>query len=747
MSITLAKIAIRNGQILVPPTRITVDDDRMGETLMGRRDVLTVLANLARDGYGVDRSGILALLILNKDELSEWWAVTNKALSEENFSDRGMDRFVVYKNFPAEVLSKSEADYWFPQIMMYMGSPPSMFAEQEEPRAPMDDDISVQVLKGRGPENFVEDTFASLREKGRSWTDPESGSADDLIRELAKRGGLSIEISDFKYRGNGVNLAQKILSDQDMRSSVTVKARNATDALRLAKVLAKERPVKRSDSYEPVSSDKTNAKRKPRSPSVIGTMSRPHRRLIARMLTDSASLEEDASRRPRDFLALMRSLRPGELGDERLSALYDSLYNGRVRGAQSAVENAIKAGADSALLEAESLPAGVRLRRFRKLYSIDPAGAVSMAVRAMPELDTAGVLAFASNVRAMNDLPFRVAVPKGEWRKLQVLPNDGPRIAREHQDVIAAASRDLIGSRLAAEFPQGVRRLDDFDRLDEVKVPDNGQAFAPYGRGTTFPVPDEDGFVRTASYWRDDGRVMNTWFDNGITLLNGDMSEADAVCWNNERTPGGVACFSGDPVNSQDNFGRACQMIDVYPEKRGDWRYALWSVLAFSSIRFSDVRGEVLATLQTGTDPQSGNLYEPSRARFAFRLERPVLTSYVAVFDMQERSLTYLDMDLGGDVHSAMSNRDMVMEKLPAVLAVLKSRPSWRDLMECAPESPNGTPVGYADHGVRSDRALTFSQEDETAVYEQVRITDLLSGKGGGYTVDHGIPDEGPSLI
>lgn len=748
MTITLAQIAIRNGQLLVPPTKIVVDDGQIGEALMGRRDVLTVVANLASAGYAMDRDALRAVLSLREDEVDGWWGATREALAAEDFSDRGMDRFVVYKNFPAEVLSKSEAEYWVPQVLMYLGAPPALFAEQEEPRAPADDKRPLRVLKGKGPARLVAETFAALREKGKSWTDPEAESATFLLRHAAEKGGLILDVSDFRFRGNGVLLAKTVLTDPALSATTDLRARDATDALRLAQALApgRKRPRK-GPVYAWQDPAERKQKRAPRPDSVLGTLPRPHRRAIAGMLAESANLESDAARRPREFRALLRALRPGDLGHERLSGLYDALYNGRVKGAQAAVENTVKAGSADALREAEALPAGLRLRRFRKLYEADPAGAVNLAIRALPDVDTGAVLGFSAQVRTVNGLPARVAVPKGDWRKVQILPNDGARIAPEHQDAIAEAARDLIGSRLAAEFPKGVRRLEDFDRLGEVKVPENGQALAPYGRGTTFPIPEEDGFVRTASYWKDKGRSGNTWFDNGLTFLDEGMTVASAVCWNSPGLgPDGPAIFSGDPVNSQEKDGRACQMIDLYPEKRGEWRYALWNVLGFSHIKFSEVNGEVLATMQTGTDPQKGKLYDPARARFAFRLERPVLTSYVALVDMEERVLTYLDLDLGGSVQSACANTEMVKVKLPAILAVLKARPSWRDLMECAPESPDGTPVGYADHGVSAERALTFSQEDEAARYEQVRITDLLSGKGGGYTRDHEISPDSPSL-
>ena len=74
-----------------------------------------------------------------------------------------------------------------------------------------------------------------------------------------------------------------------------------------------------------------------------------------------------------------------------------------------------------------------------------------------------------------------------------------------------------------------------------------------------------------------------------------------ALCWNSVRRPGAV--FSGDPTNTKDAQGRACQLIDLdLAELRASGvRYAVWNVLAYSKVPFSQA-GEVCAALQWGAD-------------------------------------------------------------------------------------------------------------------------------------------------
>lgn len=728
MTLSLRTIAIRNDEILLPKQEsFQFAVGNWTRVLLSRLDVVTIMSNIVHYGYALDTVAVRGILSLSPESLRAWWAETETSLKSETFSDRGMADFVVYKNFPKEVIEKSAAEYWIPQILMYLGVEPEVFSQTPEVRKEKRETPELHVLKGVqiSEQSYAESTFQNLVQKTKSWTDPETETAQALLRMLP---GQAVNISSFGFRGNGVLLAKSIL---ETGISAEISARDATDVLRLAQALA---PVAKK-VYRPSADFGQKASRPKRARTEIGNLSRAHRRLLCDLLEASHDLEGDVARRPAAFKVLMQRLRPGEFCARRVQSVYDDIYNKRIKGAQADVENAVRAeDPETALSAVSKLPAGARLRRFRKLYALQPDAAVKICIDALPEVDTGTVLSLVANLKALNALDVRIATPKGEWSKMQILENQPGQISADHLEEISMASRDLISKRMKAVFPNGIRRLPDFSRLQDIKLPENGQAFASYGRGTTFPLPEGPGFLRSASYWENKGHG-NSWFDNGMTFLTEDFSAANAVCWNNvSETQSGVpfAVFSGDPTNAKELKGRACQMLDVYPENRRAWRYALWNVLCFSGIKFSEATGEVLATLQVGADPQSGQLYEPSRAMFAFKLERPANTSYVAVVDMAENQIVYLDVDLGGSVHSAVSNLDWVRERLPAVLKVMSFRPSWHDLLSCVPEGPEGVPVGYADAGVCADQALCFSQEDPEAEYSQMSLQALLATKGSG---------------
>lgn len=739
MPLSLAQIALRSGDLIVPEAPMLIIDEDLGRALIARIDVVTILANLSEVGYGLNVDGVRGLLGTERESLVAWWADTETVVRNETFADREMDAFVVYKNFPQEVLDMDEAQHWGRQILMYLGLPNSLFTQTPQERASDTAPKTLRVLRGVPADQsgaYMERAYHALREKTKSWTDPEAESARALIEMLRDVGGVLINISDFRFKMNGVSLAVHARGAE----GVSITARDATDALRLAQAIAPKTVPPRAPVFAYQSHPAP--KRTPRATMAFGTLSRADRRLIITILESAPHLDADIAKRPREFKALMKRLRPGDFDAPRTQSAYDALYAKRVKPAQADVENALRArNTSSARAATEALPAGLRLRRFRSLYALDAAGAVNIAIRALPEIDTGAVLGFIGNVRAMNGAAHRLATPKGSWAKMQILENGGPVISVEHVAILELAAQDLIGGRLAAQFPHGVRRGDDFDRLRAIKLPENGQAFASYGRGTTFPIPDSAQFIRSASYWEDRSQG-NTWFDNGMIFLDEAFKRGQAVCWSSVRldtAERAVSIFSGDPTNSKDLEGRACQMLDVYPDARGPWRYAVWNVLAYSGIKFSDASGEVLATLQVGEDPEAGQLYEPARATFAFKLERDALTSYVAVADLESRTLTYLDADLGGQISSAERNVDLAIQKIPAVLDVLRFRPSWHDLLNTLPQSPNGVPVGYGDTGFDAEAALCFAPQDPNAAYEMISIQYLLGTTGGGYSWDHEI--------
>jgi hypothetical protein len=84
--------------------------------------------------------------LLSEAELSEWWYNIEPVLKSVTGDDKNMGDFVVYKNFPEEVLEKTYAEYWISQICMYIGMPNEWFAEEEQEREPLFEDVELKVL-------------------------------------------------------------------------------------------------------------------------------------------------------------------------------------------------------------------------------------------------------------------------------------------------------------------------------------------------------------------------------------------------------------------------------------------------------------------------------------------------------------------------------------------------------------------------------------------------------------------------
>jgi hypothetical protein len=270
--------------------------------------------------------------------------------------------------------------------------------------------------------------------------------------------------------------------------------------------------------------------------------------------------------------------------------------------------------------------------------------------------------------------------------------------------------------------------------VERVKLPTNDAELAPYGRGTVFPIPPEVTFVRTASYWKSGPTSHNVWYDNGWNFFDADWSPVGACCWSAVKFDGGKrsaagAVFSGDPTNSKDLDGRACQLIDLYLDRLPDQRarYAVWSVLCYSRIMFSAAE-EVFAALQWGRDAQRGKLFEPSRCQLAFALTGNCFTKFVAYVDVARRELVYLDANLPVRVGSAALNGAILATTMPAYVEYLRSLPSVHDLYRHAPAAEDGMPVVYDDAGVRIDGgpAYVFRPSNPANEFEPVDPAALL---------------------
>lgn len=657
----------------------------------------TIVANLVYYGFTLSKEAFDTLSTLDQTTISEWWRRLEPSLKEITGDSKKMGDFVVYKNFPKEVLDMSQSQYWLAQICMYWGVPNEYFTEEVEERDSILENIDLKALH-LVKDGTVQNVLDTIMQAPAKWTQRQFES----VMFLVKNEELNVDITKAPFKENMVNLVSAIFDE-----GVELNLKSATDVLRLAIAL----------SDGDVSFD-TNSK--------FRTFNRTERQQLLSMLENSTNLAEDMMRYKGKWKRLMYALHPGDYANKfpGVCEAYNALYNGKIITFNSQVEIGILTKSTIVLDMLKDRP-GEFMRRLNKIVDVFGKTGADAFVSVIGKLSIVQLLKVEKYVESVNVRKQRTIAPKGNWTKLQILEG-GPKMPIRIKNLLLNTIRAEVAGRMKELI--GSVNLD--DRTSMIKLQTNGAELAPYGRGTSFPILENIKFIRTASYWQEKGGG-NIWFDNGWNFFNDEWKTLGTCAWNTNAFGNKAAVFSGDPTNSKEMDGKACQMIDLYLDKLAEAgvRYAVWNVLCYNGVKFN-LATDVFAALQWGEEAQKGKLFEPSRCQLAFPLEGDSLTKYIAYIDVKERKLVYMDANLRGNVRSATNNGKMLEDIMPAFSEYLDTVPSVYDLFKGAARKNGKTNVVYDDANVeltKDEKAYVFKPLNESNSFTQINTSELLN--------------------
>lgn len=678
--LNLTNIALRNNLIIIPS-----DNGEVGPEAMA-----TVMMNLSYFGKSLSVEAYKALGKLSPSALAAWWDATESELKSISGADRKMADFMVYKNFPAEVLSKSEADYWIPQILMYWGFPKELLTEEVKPREKMSEQPKCTVLHLVKKDSLQKILSSLLKEPAR-WNDPQFADVLYLSNHFP------INVGSIGFKENLVKLVAAL-----MEKGQKINLSTGTDVLRLMAGL--------SDGDVSL-----------REKCKFKSFKKPVRRYLLSMLEGCGNLSEDFARRPEVWKKALHNLHPGDFkrAYPKVCQAMNGLYHDELTTFNAQVENLIREK-DSRVLELlASRPGDFRRRLSHMLDLFGNKAVKAFDAEVIGKLTTAQVVSLRSYLETIGARDFRTVPPKGNWSKLKIME---PRpVAYKY----ASALCKVLSADLARRVPK-VKVLD--QETHRIKLPSNGEE-GPYARGTSFPIPEGIQFIRTASYWQVKNR-HTVWFDNGWNFFGSDWTPKHSICWNETHVTNGAAAFSGDPLSSKDSQGRACQVIDLYLDKLAALgvRYAVWNILCFSRVSFSQA-DEVFASLQWGEDANTGKVFEPSRAQITFPLTGDAMTKFVVLVDIEKREMIFLDANLKGNTSGARYNGETLQKTMPAFMEYIASLPSVHDLFRDSVSAESDTHVLYSDkdHELKGEPAYVFRTENKANKFKSVDINSILT--------------------
>ncbi len=666
-----------------------------------KESLVTVLVNFMYYGYipSVELKNVLESY--SEDGLIKFWKKMENVFKEHSFMNRDMTSYMVYKNFPSEVLNMSESEYWLKQLFIYMGADYDLLREEEAERPVLQDSKNLKVLS-LAKEDTLNNIYKKLVIKSSKWND---GDVEDYLHLFNILKPELINISEFGFKLNAIFAAKNAYEN-----NIKLNIKDATDVLRLAAALS-----------EGDASLKTNTK--------FRNFTRKERKVILELLENSNNLESDMGLRKEVWKKFMFKLHAGDFSFNRVKESMNLLYNNEIKTKDSIIEKKMTEK-DASVFKILLSNQGLFVRRFHKLYEIYGEIAIDNFKKVIKDLTSLQILKFKKYIETINDRKTLIIAPKGNWAKAVIKRKEDDfnkvNISEKDSSVLLNALNAELKNRLKEHFPKGI----DLDpELKNVKFEVNDQSLAlGYGRGTKFNIPKEVKFIRTASYW-EVGEKETVWFDNGFNFFNSNWEGLGAICWN-AHFSGSV--FSGDPMSGSNKDGKACQVIDLDIEKllKHNVRYCVWNILSYNNISFNSVK-EILGTLQFAEDNLSGAIYEPSRAQLNFQLKGENKTKYVACIDLLERKVIYLDSNLNGSIQSAAANIKNLENKMPAFFEYMETLPSVFDLFESVSVSEGEIKFRYSDKDfdIKDEKAYVFIKNNENNVFENINISEYLKNK------------------
>jgi hypothetical protein len=689
-------ILIKNGLIELPEadSKKSLDVSIVG----------TVFSNLAYYGFVLNKEATNRLLKLSETQVKEWWTSTERILKEVTGANKNMDKYVVYKNFPQEVLDMGLCEYWVKQIFMYIGCPNEYFTETEVVRDKMFEKIQLKVLQ-LAKADSLKTIYTGLLKSPARWTDEQFG----FVRYFVVHQKFDLNVKLIPFKENLVLILAEV-----MANDLKVKISSATDILRLGVALSDGDVTFKTDSK-------------------FKSFSRKYRKFMLKQLEDSSNLDEDVARDRNRWKKFLRALHPGDYASSfpNVNAVYNKLYHDNVTTFNASVEELIILKDVKVLTLLQKRP-GDFVRRLHKLIDMFGLKAANNFIKVMPKLKTIQLLKIQKYLLTIDSRLYLAFAPRGNWTKLKVMPNDKNSLPTKLRTYLNQAINTELAERLNKSFKNGVILS---EKTEYVKLQTNDSDLTPYGRGTVFEIPKNIQFIRSASYWKNKAYgtsgYCNLWYDNGWNFFNDDWKNVGNLCWSEVKFGDNAAIFSGDPTSNKDVEGNACQLIDLYIDRllMEGVRYAVWNILCYNRVCFN--KSEVFAALQWGEEPQNGKLFEPSRCQMSFPLKGDNMTKYIAYIDLKERKLVYIDANLKGQVNSAVSNGKTLEEVMPAYVEYLDTIPSVHDLFKNAKQKKGGTPatpILYTDDGfeINGGNAYVFKPSNKENKYKPVSITEYL---------------------
>ncbi len=627
-------------------------------------------------------------------------------------ADRNWTPF--YPNFPQQVLDASDAELFINAMVHYIGI--GWFGVDIRPDYPVAIreklDVSpehLQILEVASDDEILESKIKNLENKV-------SLSADDFaeINKAMKKYGEEKAVAlvgsfNFHNKENwvsalGLMADNGVDSDKVFRSALST-AKSPTDLLRAIFMF-----------YAPESN--VHIDLTPKDKVVrLNPIPRSVRKAIVFEIAQRFSRHLDDFYMQRKLWKIVdRKIHPSEYNSDVVNAVFDVVRgNVSYQTFNSRWQTALRDKNSALLIATLSERPGVFARNLDfALRSFPRASAKKIAIAFGEVANKVSPIVLASLYNGLSNRGMSESV-------IRTKSGATTNVVNEKSEIDA----DVVESAKAAVL-EGLRsNFKDYDALGKVFVSEELRKIpAPLQqrtvgagrllpRGSTVPMDVEDTLRFFVHWYNNDD---NDWsgridVDMDAIFLNSSFGVVDYVSYTHLRND--YATHSGDITNAPRPNG-AAEFVDINVQKalKSNVRYVVLNMNVYSGGKFSEV--DNYAGFMLRKDAQKGEIFDPKTVNTAFTSTVPARNAIPAVFDLQEKQMTWLDTSYGqaGFGYSAYSGHNEVADTVKMELD--KSFLSMYDVL-----------VAHAE-----TRGELVDSEDEAEVVFSKDTMDLMDSNG-----------------
>ncbi len=538
-------------------------------------------------------------------------------------ADRPFEPF--YPNFPAQVMSASDAELYFNAILHYLTHQRPDYPKDERP--PLTEPTNLRVLSLGSRDDF-RSIFAALAASRVPYSKQD---ADDVRWFVAHyRDAIRRQLPEsFPCKENLAVLAAALWRDAPaLLDAVDPHVKTATDVLRIAVALS--------------NGDVSLAE-----PTRFDRFTRPRRARMLGWIERASNQVDDMLKWKQRWIRLGERLHPSEYAKRfpETARAFDVLRNKRPhRTFLGWVEEGLERRDALGVLKMLHDRPGVMARRLDHLLRLGdaPDAVVDRFAARAGDVSTTVLLQMLAHFKRRDEpQALRAFFPKGNVGKVFARPGPPPALPEGIAARVVTACESALVDRFARLPPLGRCYID--PRLKSYMVPlahrSTSRSLRTLTRGSRIPLPDAS-TLRFFLWWRN-GK-SRTDVDLSAAMFDSEYRLLDRVTYYNLRAFGSF--HGGDVVDAPQGASEFID-VDVGQCRKGRVRYVAMNLNSYSGQPYRELP-ECFAGWMARSEPGSGEVYEPRTVVDRVDLASDTTISIPAIFDLEAREVVWTDVAL-----------------------------------------------------------------------------------------------------